>query len=183
MKNKYLLLVIIPLILVGCSIKYGIVATTYEEGEENILKDSVGKSITEVDTIMRDSFSQGLAVGVEIDIYIQDGFKDIEGSYMNKSMDTFFDGGMWKPEEVKFNSSKKYNSRIYVGTNYTKFPTSYIGLGFLDLDTTDVTQCWVLWETSTKIVSHIFCGIKKDDTKSHLMTFADPPEGVMIIKK
>ena len=75
MKNKYLLLVIIPLILVGCSIKYGIVATTYEEGEENILKDSVGKSITEVDTIMRDSFSQGLAVGVEIDIYIQDGLK------------------------------------------------------------------------------------------------------------
>ena len=52
----------------GCSIKYGIVATTNEEGEENILKDSVGKSITEVDTIMRDSFSQGLAVGNRIKI-------------------------------------------------------------------------------------------------------------------
>ena len=76
---------------------------------------------------------------------------------MNKSMDTFFDGGIQKPEEVKFNSSKKYSSRIYVGTNCTKFPTSYIGLSFLDLDNTDGTQCQVLWESSTKIVSHIFC--------------------------
>ena len=183
---KNLIIIVLSFILMGCTIPFGIVATTQTAGEENPLNGLVGKQISKVDTIMKDSFSMGIALGVELNQFVfSDQITATEGEYMNASIKTLFKGEFWKPDDVKFDKSKKYTMNWYTGFVYTKFPTSYIpGIGsWIDLDTTDDAQCLVFYESSSKVVSHIICGTKMDDTDVHLMTFADPPEGVVILKE
>ena len=87
----------------------------------------------------------------------------------------FFDGKLWEPKKLNFKNGVKYNYRLYVGSIHTKFPTSYIGLGsLLDLDTTDGSQCWVIYNSSNNKVTHAICGIKKDGANSHLITLNIP---------
>ena len=183
---KNLIIIVLSFILMGCTIPYGIVATTHETGEENPLNGLVGKQISEVDTIMKDSYSMGIALGVELNQFVfADQITATEGEYMNGAIKTLFKGEFWKPDDVKFDKSKKYTMNWYTGFVYTKFPTSYIpGIGgWIDLDTTDSSFSAVVYECSSKVVSHIFSGTKMDDTDVHRMTFADPPEGVVVIPK
>ena len=184
---KNLIIIVLSFILMGCTIPYGIVATTHETGEENPLNGLVGKQISEVDAIMRDSFSMGLAIGTEAEIYIQanvipDGTK---GEYMNDVVKGLFKGEVWTDDDIKFKKSGNYCLNYYSGIVYTKFPTSYIPLvgGWIDLDTTDSSFSAVVYECSSKVVSHIYSGTKMDETDVHRMTFADPPEGVVMIPK
>ena len=184
---KNLIIIVLSFILMGCTIPFGIVATTQTAGEENPLNGLVGKQISEVDTIMRDSFSMGLAIGSEAETYIvantiPDGVK---GEYMNDVVKGLFKGEVWTDDDIKFDKSGKYCLNYYTGIVYTKFPTSYIpGIGgWIDLDTTDSSFSAVVYECSSKVVSHIYSGTKMDDTDVHRMTFADPPEGVVVIPK
>ena len=181
---KNLIIIVLSFFLMGCTIPFGIVATTQTADEENPLKGLVGKQISEVDAIMKESYSVGIAIGVELNQFVfADQTTATEGEYMNSVIKPMFKGEFWKPDDVKFDKSKKYDMTFYTGFVFTKFPTSYIpGVGsWIDLDTTDDAQCIVLH--SSKVVSHIICGIKMDDTDVHLMTFADPPEGVVILKE
>ena len=184
---KNLIIIVSSFILMGCTIPYGIVATTYETGEENPLNGLVGKKISEVDTIMRDSFSMGLAIGSKEESYIvaNAGGKGAQGEYMNDVVGKLYKGESWKPEDIKFDKSETYCMNYYTGIIFVKFPTSYIPVvgGWIDLDKTHSSFSTILYECSSKVVSHIFSGTKFDDTDFHVMTFADPPAGVVIPKE
>ena len=100
---KNLIIIVLSFFLMGCTIPFGIIATTHEAGEENPLNGLVGKQISEVDAIMKDSYSMGIAIGVELEQFVfADQIADTEGAYMNGAIDTLFKGEFWKPDDVKF---------------------------------------------------------------------------------
>ena len=104
---KNLIIIVLSFILMGCTIPFGIVATTQTAGEENPLNGLVGKQISKVDTIMKDSFSMGIALGVELNQFVfSDQITATDGVYMNASIKTLFKGEFWKPDDVKFDKSK-----------------------------------------------------------------------------
>ena len=105
---KNLIIIVLSFILMGCTIPFGIVATTQTAVEENPLNGLVGKQISEVDTIMKDSFSMGIALGVELNQFVfSDQITATEGGYMNASIKTLFKGEFWKPDDVKFDGHVK----------------------------------------------------------------------------